>query len=143
MWSHYTLNMLRSFSRHKLYTAINIFGLALGIAVFLILALIVRFELSFERWIPQADKIYVVRTHGPDGWTPSTMGGLLQQLRADYPQVVGVRMRSGGVVVQKDGNSTSEMLTEVDPAFLNLFNLPFEQGDRGSALKSPDQIALT
>ena len=56
------LSLYRSLTRHKLYAALNIGGLAVGIAVFLVLGLYVRFETSFEKWLPDHDKIYVVQT---------------------------------------------------------------------------------
>ncbi|WP_314732880.1 hypothetical protein [Sphingomonas sp. LC-1] len=52
----------RSLTRHKLFAALNIGGLAVGIAVFFVLALYVRFETSFEKWLPHHDGIYLVQT---------------------------------------------------------------------------------
>ena len=46
------LTFYRSLVRHKLYASLNIGGLAVGIAVFLVLTLYVRFETSYEKWIP-------------------------------------------------------------------------------------------
>ena len=58
MWTHALLTLYRSLTRHRLYAALNILGLAVGIAVFLVLWLDVRFETSFERWIPNARNVY-------------------------------------------------------------------------------------
>ena len=44
MLGHYALTLYRSLTRHRLYAAINVLGLAVGVAVFLVLALDVRFE---------------------------------------------------------------------------------------------------
>ena len=81
------LTLYRSLTRHKLYAALNIGGLAVGIAVFLVLSLYVRFETSYEKWLPRHDGIYVVQTvwnlpESPfNGAYPYTMGGLLDQMR--------------------------------------------------------------
>src|SRR5260221_6403547 len=58
MWGNYALSLYRNLSRRWLYAGINVLGLALGIAVFGVLALVVRFETSFDRWIPGAQDIY-------------------------------------------------------------------------------------
>ena len=58
MWAHYLLTLYRSMARHRLYAALNVLGLAVGIAVFLILWLNVCFETSFDRWIPDSSNLY-------------------------------------------------------------------------------------
>jgi len=92
MWAHHLLTFYRSLTRHRLYAALNVIGLAIGIAVFLALWLDVRFETSFEQWIPDARSIYLIHMFVP-GQEPfrDTMGGALDELRGDYPQVVGTR----------------------------------------------------
>lgn len=50
----------RTLSRHRLYTLINLIGLALGIAVFLIMMLIVRYETTYDSYIPHAATLYQV-----------------------------------------------------------------------------------
>src|SRR5580658_4793701 len=106
MWTHYILTFYRAMTRHRLYAALNVLGLAVGIAVFLVLWLDVRFETSFEQWIPNARSIYVVRTvwsgqYSALGANSYTMGGTLDELRGDYPQLVGTRVwPQGGTVRQ-------------------------------------------
>nr|MDQ2736636.1 transporter [Pseudomonadota bacterium] len=95
------ISLYRSLTRHKLYAALNIGGLAVGIAVFLVLGLYVRFETSFERWLPEHDKIYSVQTiwnlpgSAGNGAYPNTMGGLLEQMQQDFPGTIGTRIRGG------------------------------------------------
>ena len=52
----------RSLTRHKMFAGLSIGGLAVGIAVFVVLGLYVRFETSYERWLPHHDQIYVIET---------------------------------------------------------------------------------
>ena len=66
MISHYIKSALRHFTRHKLYTAINVFGLALGVCGCLIIFLIASFEFSFDRFHPDKDRIYCVDASVPD-----------------------------------------------------------------------------
>ena len=87
MWGNYALSLYRNLSRRWLYTGINVLGLALGIAVFGVLALVVRFETSFDRWIPNSQDIYRVNLihHWPGQArreSPNTQGLLLPNLQA-------------------------------------------------------------
>lgn len=133
------LSLYRSLTRHKLYAALNIGGLAVGIAVFLVLGLYVRFETSFEKWLPNHDKIYLVETvwnmkgseyNGP---TPETMGGLLDELKGDFPEVVGTRFDGGknGGSVLRNGVATPEDVAQVDPSFFDVFDIPMVKGTGG------------
>jgi len=148
MISHYLLTLYRSLSRHRLYAAINILGLAVGIAVFLVLFLDVRFETSFERWIPNADQIYVIRTSGAGslsglGGDYYTMGGLLEELRADYPELLGTRIDGENGAVRDGAKVTAETFEKVDPTFFKVFDLPLAAGDKATALRAPDDLVLT
>jgi putative ABC transport system permease protein len=121
-----------------------VLGLALGVAVFLVLMLVVRFQTSFEAWIPHADQIYLVRRNDPivGGWRPATMGSLLNELRADYPQIVGTRVGGGLATVRQGAAIRSEQVTWVDPSFFKVFDLPLIAGDRTQALQAPDEMVI-
>jgi len=148
MWGHYLLTLYRSLTRHRLYAALNVFGLAVGIAVFLVLWLDVRFETSFERWIPNASQIYTLRTSwvGPGGGLPpvnSSMGAILDELHGDYPQLVGVRTWGASGSVRQGARITPEGFTQVDPSFFQVFDLPLIAGDKATLLRRPDEVVLT
>ncbi|RMB28697.1 putative ABC transport system permease protein [Sphingomonas sp. PP-F2F-G114-C0414] len=144
------LSLYRSLTRHRLYAALNIGGLAVGIAVFLVLGLYVRFETSFEKWLPRHDGIYVVQTvwnlpESPvNGAYPNTMGGLLDQLREDFPGIVGTRIRGGenGGSVIRGGVATAEDVAQVDASFFRVFDLPMARGDGRAALASPTNALI-
>jgi putative ABC transport system permease protein len=144
MFAHGILTLYHSVVRHRLYAAINVAGLALGVAVFLVLMLVVHFETSFEAWIPHADQIYLVRSHDRivGGWNSSTMGALLDELRGDYPQIVGTRVGGDLATVRQGATITPERLTWVDPSFFQVFDLPLIAGDRTQALQAPDELVI-
>ena len=143
--------LYRSLTRHKLYSALNIGGLAVGIAVFLVLGLYVRFETSFETWLPHHDQIYQVTSslHLPDGTFsgdyPGTMAGLLEELQQDFPGVTGARLRGGqnGGTVLRDGGAVAEDVAQVDPNFVTLFDLPMVQGEGRRALADPTSVLIS
>jgi putative ABC transport system permease protein len=148
MWAHYLLTFYRATTRHRLYAVLNVFGLAIGIAVFLVLWLDVRFETSFERWIPNARSIYVVRENlSINGFalpaSDDTMGGLLDELRADYPQLHGARVWTRIATVRRGADVTHERLTVVDPTFFKIFDLPLAAGNETTLLRSPDELLVT
>ncbi|KQO12779.1 ABC transporter permease [Sphingomonas sp. Leaf242] len=145
------LSLYRSLTRHRLYAALNIGGLAVGVAVFLVLGLYVRFETSFEKWLPRHAGIYVVQTvwnlpESPvNGAYPNTMGGLLDQLREDFPGIVGTRIRGGenGGSVIRGGVATAEDVAQVDASFFRVFDLPMARGDGRAALASPTNALIS
>ena len=142
------LSLYRSLVRHKLYAALNIGGLAVGIAVFLRLGLYVRFETGYEKWLPGHDKIYVAQSvwntpespfNGPSNWT---MGGLLEQLREDFPGIQGTRIRGAGGSVIKGRIATSENMAQVDSNFFRIIDLPLISGS-SDALNIPTNVLLS
>lgn len=149
--------LYRALTRDKLYAALTIGGLAVGIATFLVLALYVRFETSFERWLPRYDRIYRVDTAvqfpgSPfNGAYPASMAGMLEQMRADFPGLIGTRIRGGAVTpdgsrsgaVLRGGLATAEDIAQVDPSFFDVFALPMVQGDGARALADPGAVLLS
>ena len=68
MFRNYLLSALRSFGRNKIFTSINIAGLAIGISASLVIFLIVHYEFSYDKFHKDRDQIYRVVTnmHFPD-----------------------------------------------------------------------------
>ncbi|MGR6328868.1 ABC transporter permease [Sphingomonas sp. XXL09] len=142
------LSLYRSLVRHRLYAVLNIGGLALGIAVFLVLFLFVRFETGYDRAIPGADKLYVLQERYfmpgyPEEASPFTMGAQLDYLRADYPTLVGTRYWEQNATVRQGSNVTDEHLTVVDPNYFSLLRFPAISGDPTKALADPDTAVIT
>lgn len=145
------LTLYRALTRHRVYALVNIGGLALGIAVFLVLALFVRFETSFERWLPHYREIYRVQTElrvagSPlNGAYPGTMAGLLEQLRADFPGTVGTRIRGGreGGSVLRGDRAVRDDVAQVDASFPDVFALPMLRGDARRALADPGAALIS
>jgi putative ABC transport system permease protein len=146
MWGNYALALYRTLTRHKLYAVLNTLGLAVGIAVCAALLLVVRFETSFDRWIPQAD--HVVRFNKintfpgrPRTEGASTQAVLLPALRQDFPQIAaGTRIWVQTVVVRSAAQAAFEEVALADPSIFDVFRLPFAAGDPDRAL--PDLNSL-
>jgi len=142
------LSLYRSLVRHKLYAALNIGGLAVGIAVFLVLSLYVRFETGYEKWLPGHDKLYLTQEYWDmpgspaDGYSVSTMGGLIDQLREDFPDTVGTRFQETDANVVKGQNATSEPFAYADSDLFKILRLPMIFGDAARALQAPDNVLI-
>jgi putative ABC transport system permease protein len=141
------LALYRSFTRHKLFTAVNVGGLALGVAVFLILALFVRYETTFDHALPGWDKTWLVQrtmqfAGAPEVNIPSRRE-MLALLKADDPQLVGTRLLSTQAAVRLGNGSVAEQLGQVDPNYFRLFPLPIVAGDPTATLRTPDGAVIT
>ncbi len=144
-------SLYRSLIRHRLHAMLNIGGLAVGVAVFFVLSLYVHFETSFEAWWPHADQIYLVQTDwkrsdGPfTGVFPQTMGGLLEEMKQDFPGLTGTRLQGGkdGGVVIRNGVAALEDVGQVDADFFKVFDLTLLRGNKAEALADPSSIVIS
>src|SRR5688500_2083885 len=101
MFRNYFKIAVRNLWRNKVFSAINIFGLALGIATCLLILLFVQNELSFDRYNKDADRLMRVtfRSNMESGVIreASVMGPVAQTLKNDYPEVEdATRLRPWG-----------------------------------------------
>lgn len=132
------------------FSAINVSGLAIGIATCLIIVLFVQDELSYDRYNEKADRIVRVvfkgMMNGEHMKEAVTMAPTAHTIEQDYPEVeAATRLRDYGyhkITVGdktfKDGN-----LAYVDGNFFQIFTLPLIKGDSKTALKEPNTIVIT
>jgi putative ABC transport system permease protein len=147
MITNILLTYYRVTTRHPLYAALTLLGLSFGIAVFVVVALFVRFESSFEAWLPNADQLYEVQTRWrqpgrPENLIDQTPGLLFDRLRQDYPDLVGTRLWWVDATLHTGGDVAREREQLVDPDFFKLFDLDLVAGDKATALQ-PGRILLT
>jgi putative ABC transport system permease protein len=142
------LTLYRSLTRHRLYAVLNIGGLALGLAVFLVLFLYVQYERGYDRQLPGWDRIWLINTKydfpGFPGVNLTAPLGLLEQLEASYPDLHGVRMDQKQNVGIRDGtNVTQDDIALVEPGYFKLFPYTALQGDPAATLAQPDGVVVT
>ncbi|MBW4331360.1 ABC transporter permease [Stakelama sp. CBK3Z-3] len=142
------LTLYRSLTRHRLFALLNIGGLALGIAVFLVLFLFVQFERGYDRQLPGWENIWVVgTTYNLPGFSDvnlSNDSGTLPLLKADFENIDGARLNELKDVPVRNGKSiTSEPVSMIDPAWFRLFPLAADEGDPIAALRRPDAAVVT
>lgn len=150
MWRHYLVTAMRFLLRNKSFTIINIVGLAVAFAAGLLVLTLVRHELSFDRWIPDHERIVRVettislstsnsfRTRGaPDPVKTIFEDNLPEVITATrYSPSASHSLRLGDQVF-------NQYLAFVDSTFFDVFDLPFLEGDRAHALADPGSIVLT
>ena len=91
MLKNYLKIAWRNLRRNKVFSFINIVGLAIGLSCFLLISVYVLDELSFDKFYKNADRIYRINAHirfgGTDLNFPFTSDMMGQMLKKDYPQV--------------------------------------------------------
>lgn len=157
MLRNYFKTAIRSLLRHRTYSIINIAGLAAGVAVFLLIFVIVRFESSYDEFHSKKDRIYRVLTeyHHPGSgvfYGQAIPAPLPTVIRHDFPdleQTTGVYASHGDqVTIPGKGGQAPRMFKEasgvfsVEPAFFKIFDFPWLAGDPRS-LDDPKSVALT
>ncbi|RJP66957.1 MAG: ABC transporter permease [Ignavibacteriales bacterium] len=151
MFKNYLIIALRNIKKNKLYSFINIFGLAIGIACCLLIVLYISDELSFDTFHKNADRIYRVNTDLKFGGTelhiPVTsdlMGPLLKQ---DYPEVEEyTRIFSfvGKKLLKKENEYVvARSFAFVDSTFFKVFTFPAISGNINNALTEPNTVVVT
>ncbi len=154
MLKNYLLVAFRAVRRHPLYAAMNIVGLAAGLAAFVLIAFYIADELSFDRMHSRSDRIHRVveaRT-SPDASERHfvyTSGALGPALADALPEVTasvrGISRWSAGRRVVARGDARfyvgDHLFTE--PAFFETFDFPFVAGDPAHALDEPFDVVLT
>ncbi|MCK8492705.1 ABC transporter permease [Spirosoma sp. RP8] len=150
MLQNYIKIAWRNLVRNRVFSAINIIGLSLGIATCLLISLFVLDELSFDRYNEKADRMVRVIFRG------SSAGGKMneahvmpptaQTLKTDYPEVQeATRIRLGGTPVVTVDTKTfrDAAVAFTDSNFFQVFTLPLLEGSAKTALVRPNTAVIT
>lgn len=149
MLKNYLKIALRNLVRHKAYSAINIFGLAIGIACCLFIALYVQDELSYDRFHENVDRIYrlVPDLNTPEGPRELAQSSppLASALRNTFPEVFeAVRfVRTRGLFAVGEKRFYENEVFYADASVFDIFTYPLRQGDPATALQAPNSIVIT
>ena len=142
---------LRHVVKHRVYSIINISGLAIGMACCIVLSLWIRDELTFDRFHKNAARLCRIISHNQYGdrflLTPNSPAPLGDALKREYPDVVEtVRyddisgfwpVRYNGIVFMGVHIGLS------DPPFFRMFSFPFIKGNPTKALEDKHSVVIT
>ncbi len=152
MFRNYVKIALRNLFRHKLFTSINILGLALGLAVCLVVVGHLSYEYSFEDCHVNKDHIYRVQVRqdqaGSDITYASTVAPLGEAIAEEIPDVeaVAIFRHYADVRVKIDEDERDIQagnLIFANPDFFNVFTFPLRQGSPSTALDDPLSVLIT
>ncbi|HEY4288300.1 MAG TPA: ABC transporter permease [Puia sp.] len=147
MLKNYLKIALRNILRHKAYSAINISGLAIGMASSILILLWVQNELSYDRFHANADRIYRITADASGFKAAVNPAGMPSGLQAVMPvikntvrlsHIASALFDAGG-----DRKFEEKRIFYADSTFLEVFSFPLLQGNRHTALLRHDGILLT
>lgn len=150
MFRNYIAVALRTFAKHQLYAVLNVLGLAAGLACALVIFTYIRGELSYDRWIPDADRIVRVSvTFTPPSQDPvaiaATAYPAAPALAKAYPEQIESFARIGGQpsAVRYGDVSFFETAHYADPSFFEVIRLPLAAGEAATALADPGNAVIS
>jgi putative ABC transport system permease protein len=146
MIRHHLSHALRHVGRAKLYAAISVIGLAIGLGAAVLIGLYVHDEVTYEHWLPSSERIYRVSPSadviGEAAAGPSDIGIWLAN---DYPQEVEAvtRLFRGGGFFKRGDVELGEQIVWADANVFEVFRYPVVRGTLDGALDRPDGLVLT
>jgi putative ABC transport system permease protein len=152
MFRNYLAAALRNLARNKLYAGVTILGLAIGFAAAMLIGLYVRDEFTFDRFVPERERIYLMTsTIEVPGARPITTKlsqiKLAERLPLDFPEVeLAGRLTNAyfpPTVRHGDTIASEQNLYYADANFFRILRLPLLAGDLEHALDTPDSVVLT
>lgn len=151
MLKNYLTIAFRNINKHLGYAGVNIFGLTIGITSFLLILIIIRYELNFDRFHKDAGLIYRINNElqlaNGNYQYPTCTPALPFALYQELPEVTDFTRLSGGgqqVIIEVDAELYREDdLFFAEQNFLNFFNFRLIEGDEEQVLSAPNQVVLT
>ncbi len=152
MIRNYLKIALRNLSRSKAFSVINLLGLAVGMACFILILLFVRSELGYDRFHENSDRIWRVTREwlNEDGATSLHLGyvapPIAPLLANDFPDILqATRIQTPGPMLVSRGETAfmEERLLFADENLFAVFTFPLLRGEPGAALKEPFTVVVT
>jgi len=151
MLKSYILIALRNLKKQKAYSLINIIGMAVGMAGFILFALMAGVKLRADKFHENADRIYsvvqVFETENKEdrhlAFAPAPMA---ESLRAEFPEIEeATRVYPAGRITLKRGEDTffERSMLFVDPSFMSVFSFKMAAGDSATALQEPYSMVMS
>ncbi|MXZ10292.1 MAG: FtsX-like permease family protein [Gemmatimonadetes bacterium] len=148
MIKNYLTIATRNLMRHKLYTSINVLGLAIGLACGILILLYIQQEFAIDRSHTLGDRIYKVireeRGSTQTTYDEGTSGALGPVLKETFPEVeTTVRIWRWGVSAKYGDHKNLYTLALIDDNFLDVFDFPLIKGDLETAFRLPYSAVIT
>ena len=149
MFRNYLKIAIRNLWKNKGYSALNIFGLAIGITCASLILLWVEEEMSFDTVVANQELVYAVPTNQKyDGqlrtFFQATPGPLAAALKAEIPEITkAARFRNADFLFRVNNSSVISTGSYADADFLDMYDLKFIEGNPAEAFKTREGIVIT
>jgi len=150
MFKNYIKIALRSLLRNRIYSSINVFGLSLGLACFIIIALFVQYEFSYDTFHEKSDRIYRIIKKDLNqsllgiSKAANTAGPLDEVLMNDFPEVeYATQLKRASSFISYEDQLFQEDGIFVSNHFFDVFSFGVIRGDTEAPLANPNSIVLT
>src|SRR3569623_3293164 len=152
MWRNYLTGGVRALLKSRAYAFINVVGLASGLAACLIILTFVRYEFSYDAWLPNAENTYQFQmiyhptpTGGLAGESQATSIASAAALKKDFPQVGRAAWTSSltPIFMQNGVPSTAKKSYVNEGPLLDILRIPFVHDDPKTALDAPHALVLS
>lgn len=150
MIKNYLKMAWRNLMKHKGHTAINVFGLAIGMACFLLILFYVKDESSFDKFHKEYDRIYRVTevnySEGGDNYLANAYSAIGPALKSDFPEFdafVRLHIEEFSVANGLEKKFQEQRFAFADSTLWEVFDFELLEGDKGSALADPFSIVIT
>ncbi len=149
MLKNYFKIALRSLKKNKIFSFINVFGLAIGLTCFMFIAVFVHSELSYDKYPADAKNIYrvilSVTGNGDAAAYPDVDVAVGKGMKNAFPEIRSFTRISPASDFIKYGDKQfkEEHLAFADSNFLQTFSIPLIEGNDANALVQPNSIVIT
>lgn len=145
---NYLKTACRNVMRYRVYSALNVVGLSIGIAGCLLVMMFVRREMSVDAFHTFGDRTYrVVRetvSSSKEWFYPRSDGPLASALRAEYPEVEAtLRMWPEGGMLALEDKQIGVSFTVADPNYFEFFSIPLIVGNPKDVLNQPNTVVIS
>jgi len=141
---------IRNFRKQKLFTFVNLAGLILGIISTTLILIYISFELSFDRFHKNSDRIFRVYNTASIGgangaWiqTPTPLASFLQNKFSEVNKTVRIARIPKGLLSAGDKNFFEEKIIMADSSIFDVFTFPLIIGNKNDVLAQPNSVVLT
>jgi putative ABC transport system permease protein len=146
---NYLVIALRNITRHRLYSLINIAGLAVGLSCAVFIILFIRDEVSYDKWIPDSENLYrIEHTFVPPGQAPMPGSNspypAAVAMAQQIPEVTGITHITGQRLTVMIGDRLfPDQFHVVDPNFFQLIKLPLVEGAPATVFSQANSVVLS
>ena len=149
MWRNYWTVAIRALAKNRTYSVINIAGLAIGMAACILILLYIRYEQSYDKWLPDVENTYELQAwyphpkDNPPAFMQMSAYVSKGAVRKDFPQVqASVYVADNGPVLIQNGQASSTKgWLFADDDFMKVVSLPMLAGV--ASLPSPGTAVIT